>query len=260
MRAIVTGVSPAGIGGAICRRLIADARARGESVELAACAKGERAGFFEFVTSLGGEGVRCIPLVGDLSDPSVPARLVDAAISSLGGLDVVVSNAGITHLGRLAQLELAAWEELFAIHARGGWLLARAAYPALRDARGALVAIGSMLGSVPQAAAGGYAAAKAALISVCQTLAVEWAADGIRVNVVSPGRIRTPLSEHRYQDPESKAKREAVQPLGRIGTPDDIAGIVSFLAGPDASYITGENVTVDGGLVRSSLTQLISRA
>jgi glucose 1-dehydrogenase len=234
--------------------LIADGRSRGEVVEVAASATGKREGFYEFVASLAGDGVRAIPLVGDLSDASVPVRLVDEAANGLGGLDVLVLNAGLTRPGRLVHLGLGTWEELFATDTRASWLLAKAAYPALRDSRGSVVAIGSILGSTPQAGWGGYAAAKAALLSLCQTLAMEWAADGIRVNVVSPGRIRTPLSELAYQDPASKAQREAPIPLGRIGTPDDVASVVSFLAGPDAGYITGENLVVDGGLVRAALT------
>ncbi len=259
MRALITGVSPGGIGGAICRRLIADAQSRGETAGLAASATGTRPGYFEFVASLGGEGIQAIPLVGDLSDASVPARLVDEAASHLGGLDVLVLNAGLTRGGRLVRLDVPTWEEVFATDTRAPWLLARAAYPALRDSGGAVVAIGSILGSTPQAGWGGYAAAKAALLSICQTLALEWATDGIRVNVVSPGRIRTPLSEPAYRDPERKALREAAIPLGRIGTPDDVASVVSFLAGPDAGYITGENLVVDGGLVRSALTDFSGR-
>ena len=97
---------------------------------------------------------------------------------------------------------------------------------------------------------GAYSPSKAAVLMLVRTLAQEWAADGIRVNAVSPGLIHTALTARIYADPETKAAREALIPMHRIGAPDhDIAGLVAFLTGPDAGYITGQNILADGGLM-----------
>jgi glucose 1-dehydrogenase len=252
---MVTGVTEDGIGGATCRRLVADARRRGDRIDLAVCATGTRPGFAGFVHRLGADDVRAVALTGDLADPDVPARLVGQAVETFGGLDLLVSNAGIARRGSLVELSLEDWEILLDTHARAAWLLAKAAHPALREARGAMVAVGSTSGTFPHAGQGGYAVAKAALIMLCQTLAMEWAPD-VRVNVVSPGLVKTPLSVKAYEDPAREAWRAAATPLGRIGAPDEIADVVAFLAGPDARFITGENLLVDGGLIRSSLNQI----
>ena len=110
-----------------------------------------------------------------------------------------------------------------------------------------------MSGLRPHKGLGAYSAAKAALVMLARVLAQEWAAEGIRVNAVAPGMIRTPLTERIYQHDEVKARREALVPLGRIGAPEDIAAIVAFLAGPGAGYVTGQVILADGGIADSAL-------
>lgn len=260
MRALVTGAAAGGIGGAICVRLARDALSQGAPARIVACATGTNPASAALAAELRSMGAEVLALSGDLADPVAPARLVAEAQQFCGGLDALVSNAGIAIPALLTELPLEGWDRIISVHTRAAWLLAKAAYPALREARGAMVAIGSINGSFPHVGHGAYAAAKAALTSLCQTLAMEWASDGIRVNVVSPGLIRTQMNVAVYRDPVLAAERDAMIPLGRSGSVDDVAGVVAFLLGSDARFITGENIFVDGGFARSSLNRMARRA
>lgn len=246
MKALVTGVSE-GIGGAVCLRLARDAQARNEIPHIALASSGRKPAPAPILRELECLGARTLLLDGDLSDPDVPQRLVDQAGEFAGGLDVLVANAGMMGPARLSELSLESWDRLFDVNVRATWLLARAALPALRQSRGSLVAVSSMAGNSPHAGSGAYSSSKAALGMLCRQLAQEWAADGVRVNAVAPGMIHTPLTERIYRDDAVTERRKALIPLGRIGTPDDIAAVVSFLAGPDAGYITGQILLADGG-------------
>jgi glucose 1-dehydrogenase len=202
------------------------------------------------------EGARVLSIVGDLSDPDTPGGIVEQALDFCGGLDVLVSNAGITSPSPLVSLACERWDLLFAVNARAPWLLAQAAYPALRNSRGAYIAIASMSGLSPHPGHGAYSPSKAAVIMLCQQLAHKWARDGIRVNAVCPGMIRTPLTEALDRDADVAARRNAIVPLGRVGTPEDVGWVVSFLAGEDARYVTGEAIRVDGGFASSILSHV----
>jgi len=182
----------------------------------------------------------------------VPARLVGAAVERFGGLDAVVSNAGIVASGLLVDLGEDAWERVVAVNVRSAWLLARAAYPHLKAAVGSFVAVASMSGIEPYPGTGAYSPSKAALIMLVRVLAQEWAADGLRVNAVSPGLFRTAMTAPIYADAQKKTAREALVPMHRIGSPErDCAGLVEFLISADAHYLTGQNILVDGGLLGS---------
>lgn len=253
MRVLVTGASR-GIGRAICRRLATD------GAQVAACASAHMAELDELVGELGVAAGRIHPLRGDLGDPAVPEQLVAQAAAAMGGLDAVVSNAGIARPAALRDLALPDWDQLFAVNVRAPWLLARAAYPWLKAQRGSLVAVASMSGVQPYPGMGAYSPSKAALVMLVRQLAQEWAADGIRVNCVSPGLVRTPLTQKVYDSPGVKAQREALVPLHRIAEADgDIAGIVRFLLSSDAAYMTGHNILADGGLLDSVQGQLAGR-
>lgn len=243
MRVLVTGASR-GIGRAICLRLAQQGH------QVAACASAHAGELEQVAQEAQRQGGRVLPLIGDLSDPATPARLVSQALDALGGMDAVVSNAGVSRPSTLAQLELADWDHLFAVNTRAPWLLAKAAYPALRESRGSFVTVASMSGVHPYPGMGAYSPSKAAVLMLVRTLAQEWAADGIRVNAVSPGLIHTSLTARVYADAPTKTAREALVPLHRIGDPEaDIAGIVSFLIAPEAGYVTGQNLLADGGLL-----------
>jgi len=237
-------------------KLARDSIARGEPAKFVACATGMRPDLHELVAELKTLGAEAIALTGDLADPEVPPRLVAEAQEFCGGLDAVVSNAGYSSAGALADISLADWERVFATNLRPTWLLAKAAHQPLKESGGALVAVSSFAGVLPRAGGGAYAAAKAALIVLCQQLAQEWGQDGIRVNVVSPGMIRTPLSASIYADPVMARQRTELVPLRRVGTPDDVASTIAFLLGRESAYVNGQNIIVDGGFAASILSHI----
>ncbi len=257
MRVLVTGASR-GIGRAICMRLGEAQRKSGSgSLRVAACASAHADELDSLIAALQKMGMEAVPMLGDLAQPDVPNRLVEQAVDRFGGLDALVSNAGIGVPAALLSLSIDDWNRLFDINVRATWLLTKAAHPALAESRGSIVTIGSMSGVEPQPGMGAYSAAKAAIIMLTRLMAQEWSGDGIRVNCVSPGMVLTPMTEQAYTDADFKAGREAMIPVGRIADPArDIAGIVAFLLSEDAAYVTGQNVVADGGMTDSVLRLL----
>jgi glucose 1-dehydrogenase len=213
----------------------------------------------EVVRSIRSMGGHAIPLVGNLGDPEVPDQLVAAAVAEFGGLDALVANAGIASPALLSDVSLEDWDNMFAVNLRGAWLLAKASYSHLKDSSGSACFTSSMSGQMPHAGSGAYSPTKAALTILAQTLALEWAGDGIRVNVVSPGMTRTGMTEKMYLDPQIKQAREEIIPLHRIGAPSEIANVIDFLVGPLASYVTGQDICVDGGFSKSILSHIPGR-
>jgi glucose 1-dehydrogenase len=258
MRVLVSGGSR-GIGAAVCMRIAEAALSRGERPKIAVCgrdASEPQEHVARSVRELGGEA---IALAGDLSDIDVPAKLVDAAVAEFGGLDALVCNAGIASPGKLCDLTVAEWDKMFAINLRGAWLLAKHCYPHLKKSHGAACFTSSMSGQLPHEGSGAYSPTKAALTMLAQTLALEWAPDGIRVNVISPGMTHTPMSARMYADPATKKAREALIPLSRIADPKDIANAIEFMISPLSSYITGQDLCVDGGFTKSILSHIPGR-
>ena len=247
--ALVTGASR-GIG-----RSIAGALAH-EGCSLVICARGE--GALEAARAeLEEAGAEVLALAMDLTEVEAGDRLVAAALKRFGTLDVLVNNVGGNRRGQFAQLPDEAWEEVleanFKLHVR----VSRAAVPALRAAGGgAVLFIASIFGRE----AGGpglsaYNATKSALISLAKIMALELAADGIRVNSVAPGSIRFPggsWDRRCFEDPEGMADFVRLHiPMGRFGRAEEVADVVAFLASERASWITGACVNVDGGQSRS---------
>jgi len=193
---------------------------------------------------------------GDLGTTDAPGDVVAAAVERFGGLDALVSNAGVNRPGPLAQYSVADWDFLFAVNTRATWLLAKAAHAALKASRGAIVATGSMSGSNAHANLGAYGPSKAAVIMLVQVLAQEFGRDGIRVNSVSPGMVRTGMTETVYRDAAVAAERDALVPLGRVATPEDMADVIAFLLGNDARYVNGHDLVVDGGVSGNFLGRL----
>jgi glucose 1-dehydrogenase len=255
MRVLVTGAA-SGIGRATCLRLARDARARGAAAGIAALDLPGAAGLDAVVDELRGLGATALPVHADLGDPEAPAHAIAEAVGGLRGLDGLVSNAGINRPGKLVEATVADWDRVFAVNTRATWLLARAAYPALRASHGAIVAVASMSGSEPHANLAAYGPSKAAVIMLAQVLAQELAPDGIRVNTVSPGMTRTGMTARVYEDAEVARARDALVPLGRVATPEDMAAVIAFLLGPDAAYVTGQDLIVDGGLTGTFLGRL----
>ncbi|MDQ0259506.1 glucose 1-dehydrogenase [Sinomonas atrocyanea] len=240
-------------------RLAEAALARGEQAMIAVCGHEPNGGQDQVVRSIQSMGGTAIALAGDLGNPDVPSQLVEAAAAEFGGLDALVANAGIASPGAICDLSLEDWDGMFSVNLRGAWLLAKASYPHLRESRGAACFTSSMSGQLPHAGSGAYSPSKAALTMLAQTLALEWAPDGIRVNVVSPGMTHTRMTEKMYADPQLKKAREDIIPLARIGDPIDIANVIEFLVGPLSGYVTGQDICVDGGFTKSILSHIPGR-
>ena len=255
MRVLVTGAA-SGIGRATCRRLARDAQTRGQQGRVAAVDLAPSAGMDELVAELKALGAEVLPLYGDMGTSDAPRQVVEEAVARFGGLDGLVSNAGINRPGPLVSYSVEDWDRLFAVNTRATWLLAQAAHPALSASGGAIVAVGSMSGSNAHAGLGAYGPSKAAVIMLGKVLAQEFGRDGIRVNTVSPGMVRTGMSERVYGDPRVAADRDALVPIGRVALPEDIADVISFLLGPDARYINGHDLVIDGGVTGNLLGRL----
>ncbi len=246
-RVLITGGSR-GIGRSICLRIARDALARGATPKIVVTATGNSPDLQSVVTELQAMGVMALALPGDLNDPEVPAQLVARAVEFCGGLDAVVHNAGGAIASPLLKVKQADWLTVFAVNCHAFLLLGQAAHRALRESKGVLCAIGSAAAERVQPYTSAYAPAKAALKMVMQTMAYEWGRHGIRVNCVSPGLTLSRSTESVLSSDSDQARAGAHIPLRRIGTPEDVAAMVSFVIGPDATYLTGENINLDGGL------------
>jgi glucose 1-dehydrogenase len=255
MRVLVTGAA-SGIGRATCLRLARDAASRGAKAQVAAVDVAASAGLDALEKDLHGLGAEVVLLRADMGTAEGPGRSVGEAVARFGGLDGVVSNAGVNRPGALADYSVEDWDHLFAVNTRATWLLAKAAHAALKASRGAIVATASMSGSNAHANLGAYGPSKAAVIMLVKVLAQEFGRDGIRVNAVSPGMVRTGMTARVYEDAALAAERDALVPLGRVATPEDMADVIAFLLGPDARYINGHDLVVDGGVSGNFLGRL----
>lgn len=258
LHALVTGAT-GGIGRGICFALIEQARKDDLRIHISAAASqpGER--LDRLLDELRATGATASGVAGDITDPAECLALVAQAQAQGGDLTALVCNAGASGPGRLADLPVAQWDRTFNLNTRSAWLLAQAAREQLARTRGSITAVASMSGLTPHPGYGAYSAAKAALIMLCRQLAQEWASDGIRVNTVCPGMIRTPLTEAVYQDETTLQQRQALVPLGRIGRAEDVGAAVAYLASAAASYVTGQNLVVDGGISDHMLTLIPGR-
>lgn len=245
MRALITGAA-SGIGRAVAFNL----SEHGWDNETPALLLVDRDadGLETVATALRALGATIITAAADLSDPDAPTRLLAVAESELGGLDALVSNAGIIGGGPLLELKVADYDRQFAVNTRPLWLLGKAAHPLLAQSHGSLVATASMSGEHPTPGLAAYSASKAAAIMLIRQMAIEWGPDGIRCNCVSPGPTLTSMTSAGYADPERRRQRESTIPLGRIGEAEDIARAVAFLLSPQSGFITGVNLAVDGGM------------
>ena len=238
--AVVTGAA-GGIGRVIAARLAKD---------------GWRTGMLD----LPGSGVQeaaaaagAIPLVADVSDEtSVEAALDDFE----GDVDLLVNNAGIARFGPLLELSRDDFDLVVSVNLVGTFTMARATARRMVARGGVIINVTSMNGVAPGPNAGAYGATKAAVALLTQQMAIEWGPLGIRVNAVAPGLVLAGMSDPIYADLEVRAARESKVPLGRLGLTEDVASVVSFLASEEASYITGQNILVDGGVTMSVIAGL----
>jgi NAD(P)-dependent dehydrogenase (short-subunit alcohol dehydrogenase family) len=247
MKAIITGAA-SGIGRAVAFQLSRSAAAReGKSAQVLLVDLNKEK-LDEVAGLLRAEGVQAEVYAGDLTDPEVPAKVVAAAEKAFGGLDVLISNAGIIGRASLLELSLADYDRAFQINTRATWLLGKAAHPLLSASRGCIVATASMSAFQPTSPLGAYSASKAALVMLIKQMALEWGPDGIRCNTVSPGSTHTGMTDQRFSNPELREAAAARNPLHMVGTADHQAAAICFLASPEAAYITGADLLVDGGM------------
>jgi len=234
--ALVTGAS-GGIGGAIARGLheagarVLLAGTRRDALEALAAELGERA----FVAT------------ADLADPASGDALVKAAEAAMGQLDVLVNNAGLTRDGLALRMKDEDWQRVIDVDLTAAFRLSRAALRGMMRRRwGRIVAITSVVGATGNPGQANYAAAKAGLVGLSKALAAEVASRGITVNCVAPGFIDTAMTE--ALTPEQRERLAGAIPMGRIGTPAEVASCVVFLASDEARYVTGHTLHVNGGL------------
>jgi glucose 1-dehydrogenase len=196
------------------------------------------------------EGVRDVLVQGDVSREEDVVRMVGQAADELGGLDVLVNNAGIQISRPSHELSSADFDKVLAVNLRGAFLCAREAIRRYLDAGtgGVVVNVSSVHQRIPKPGYLGYSVSKGGMQNLTTTLALEYAAQGIRVNGIGPGATITPINRAWIDDPVKKTQVEAHIPMPRAGTADEMAGVTCFLASDDAAYITGQTLYVDGGL------------
>ncbi|MEQ1701369.1 MAG: SDR family NAD(P)-dependent oxidoreductase [Ilumatobacteraceae bacterium] len=237
------------------RRVIITGAARGIGAAIAATFAAEGAQ----LVLLDREGEQCqataaaigaTSLVVDLADPADAQRVTAAAIASLGGVDVLVNNAGILHMAPLLEIEVDDWDRTFAINTRAMLLTTQVAAKAMIAAGtpGSIVNMASMGGKLGSPNQAHYAASKAAVISLTRVAALELGEHGIRVNCICPGYVLTEMGAA-TRTPEMVAKWSSMSPLGRCAEPSEVADMALFLASDQAKYCTGQAMNVSGGMV-----------
>ncbi|KVG53284.1 3-ketoacyl-ACP reductase [Burkholderia territorii] len=237
--ALVTG-SSRGIGAQIARRLARDGFS--VVVNYAGSAGAAR----EVVDAIAADGGEAVAVQADVVDPAAVAALFDAAERAFGRIDVVVNSAGIMKLAPLAELDDAVFDETVAINLKGAFNVSREAAKRVRDG-GRIVNLTSSVIGMRLPSYGAYIATKAAVEAMTQVLAQEMRGRSINVNAVAPGPVATELFLH-GKSPELIDRMAKLNPLERLGQPNDIAGVVAFLAGPDGAWINGQILRANGGM------------
>ncbi|WP_157220890.1 SDR family oxidoreductase [Flavisphingomonas formosensis] len=223
-----------GIGAAVAERLAAD----GFAVALTYATRADKAD--AVVRAIGKSGGSALAIAADSADPVALRAAVDRTVASFGGLDVAVINAGVYRSGPIDTFSVADLDLILQINVRGVFLAIQATAAEMRDG-GRIVAIGSNTADRPSGGSAAYAMSKAAVAAMVKGIALDLAPRRITVNTVQPGPTETDLTSGFI------ATLQNASPLGRAGKPSEIAGLVAYLAGPEADYVTGASLTIDGG-------------
>ena len=242
-RALVTGAAQ-GLGAAIALGL-----AR-EGFNLALTSR-EPKRLAKTISAIEGMGRRAVPVPLELRSAASVEQAVAAGVKALGGLDVLINNAAITARTSAVDIKLEEWEDVYRVNTTGSLLMSQqvARHLIATKRTGSIINIASTHGLIGFPGRLSYGASKGALVQMTRMLAIEWAPQGIRVNAIAPGTVETP-SRTEFFD-ANPAAREAMTkrvPVGRFATPDEIAGMACYLASPEAAYVTGQILVVDGGL------------
>lgn len=246
MKILITGAT-SGIGRCVANLLAAEGVRTGVPAQLLLVGR-DRRRLREATEELNRLGAHASGFEADLAERDAPAAMAAAAQERLGGLDGVVSNAGMMNSAMLKDLDCEGFDRAIAVNTRATWLLGKATHGMLSKSRGALVATGSISADHPTPPSGAYSTSKAALVMLIQQMALEWGPDGIRCNCVSPGPTLTDMTAKFFARPEVRNARAQTIPLRRLGTPEDVGSAIVYLLSPAAAYISGVNLAVDGGL------------
>jgi NAD(P)-dependent dehydrogenase (short-subunit alcohol dehydrogenase family) len=201
------------------------------------------------ITTRGGRGLflRC-----DVTDDDSVATAAAQSLDTFGAASILINNAGTMRAGALDKMSLSDWQAILSLNLTGYFRCAQAFGAQMLEQRGgAIVHVASISAQSPQSFSGAYSASKAAVVMLSKQLAAEWGPRGVRSNVISPGLIRTPMTQGLYDTPGVLEARRAIVPRRRIGEPEDVANAAVFLASDRADYITGEDIVVDGGFTQT---------
>ncbi|MCM3540147.1 SDR family oxidoreductase [Priestia endophytica] len=241
--AIITGAS-SGIGKATAERFSKEGA-------VVICADIKKDAVKEVVDHINEQGGQAYAYYLDISNQDEVMKFADEMKEKFGTIDILFNNAGTdTEGGRLHEYPVELWDKLMSVDLRGTFLVSKYLIPLMLEEGGSIINNSSVSGLAADLDRSGYNAAKGGITNLTRAMAIDYARDGIRVNAIAPGTIETPLLDDLMGAKAGKKFREAykwVDPMGRLGTPEEVAGVVLFLASDDSSYVTGEYIIVDGG-------------